>query len=283
LFHDNKRLKVKVMVCKGPLTAYAISKAPVRTAWNQRVGVCVFRSAIVHTPAIVQPTLSPSQLSTAVTHCILISTNLPTPEGWTAWWPCPLPGFEPEIRQTRVQWSMMARDRPRRQTCLFERLNFAQCDCTNTSLGAWVYLYIRLVFWFDCKWICYSTQRSQRPAQTARPILWSKCQTTSCATASIFRSRIATVISGAKSRLTHVPPRMGNFWPNQNIWMTYERYWTWDKFEQTANTNEEARSQMMTSLLVCGIQIAVNIHFGCSSASKTANNSQTVRSRRNCQ
>jgi hypothetical protein len=48
-------------------------------------------------------TLLPSQPSTAVTHCILIATNLPTPEGWTAWLTVSAPGFELEIRQTRVQ------------------------------------------------------------------------------------------------------------------------------------------------------------------------------------
>jgi hypothetical protein len=37
-----------------PVTAYAISKAPVRTAGNQRVVICT-SGCIVHTPAIVQP------------------------------------------------------------------------------------------------------------------------------------------------------------------------------------------------------------------------------------
>jgi hypothetical protein len=35
-----------------------------------------------------------SQPSTAGTRCILIATNLPTPEGWTAWLAAPALGFE---------------------------------------------------------------------------------------------------------------------------------------------------------------------------------------------
>jgi hypothetical protein len=40
---------------------------------------------------------------------LLLPTYRPVRDGRHGW-PCPLPGFKPEIRQTRVQWSMTARD-----------------------------------------------------------------------------------------------------------------------------------------------------------------------------
>jgi 6-phosphogluconate dehydrogenase (decarboxylating) len=48
------------------------------------VVVCAIR---LHEPYASHRTAArlPSQSSTAVTHCILFATNLPTPEGWTVW------------------------------------------------------------------------------------------------------------------------------------------------------------------------------------------------------
>jgi hypothetical protein len=67
-------------------------RSPVLTVGNQRVVVCA-SGCIIHTPAIVQPHAYTSQSSAAVTHCILIATNLPTPEGWTAWLTVSAPGI----------------------------------------------------------------------------------------------------------------------------------------------------------------------------------------------
>jgi hypothetical protein len=36
-----------------------------------------------------------SQFSVVGTHFLIAATNLPTPEGWTAWLTVPAPGIEP--------------------------------------------------------------------------------------------------------------------------------------------------------------------------------------------
>ena len=68
------------------------------------VRVCARKYASqVHSHTRADRTNLPSQPSTAVTHCTLIATNLPTPEGRTVWLTVPAPGFEPGSVRLVVQ------------------------------------------------------------------------------------------------------------------------------------------------------------------------------------
>jgi hypothetical protein len=69
-----------------------LPRSPVRTAGNQRVVVCAIRPHFSPYASHRTAASFTSQSSTAVTHCILIATNLPTPERRAAWLTVSAPG-----------------------------------------------------------------------------------------------------------------------------------------------------------------------------------------------
>jgi hypothetical protein len=71
------KVEVKVMVYQALLTAYTISKAPLRTAGNQRVVVCAIRR---HIPHAGHRTAARFTFAMFNTLCILITTKLSTRE-----------------------------------------------------------------------------------------------------------------------------------------------------------------------------------------------------------